>query len=138
MFAYPIFQRPAFPCKGLFTAPGIACQTLLTPPPFPRASLRFGKSWTLKGAGIAGGYSMLRMMMAIAAMLLAAGCGKMIELANQTRTVAAPREEVFASMFGDDGAFARSEERRVGKECVRRCRSRWWPYHYKKKTKKKQ
>src|SRR3546814_4536111 len=24
---------------------------------------------------------------------------------------------------------ARSEERRVGKECVRTCRSRWQPYH---------
>src|SRR3546814_19862577 len=29
----------------------------------------------------------------------------------------------------------RSEERRVGKECVSTCRSRWSPYHY-KKTKK--
>src|SRR3546814_13476486 len=28
---------------------------------------------------------------------------------------------------------ARSEERRVGKECVSTCRSRWSPYHYKKK-----
>src|SRR3546814_16771490 len=27
----------------------------------------------------------------------------------------------------------RSEERRVGKECVVTCRSRWSPYHYKKK-----
>src|SRR3546814_16248906 len=27
----------------------------------------------------------------------------------------------------------RSEERRVGKECVRTCRSRWAPSHYKKK-----
>src|SRR3546814_18388172 len=27
----------------------------------------------------------------------------------------------------------RSAERRVGKECVRTCRSRWSPYHYKKK-----
>src|SRR3546814_14305449 len=27
----------------------------------------------------------------------------------------------------------RSEERRVGKECVSPCRSRWSPYHYKKK-----
>src|SRR3546814_11427792 len=26
-------------------------------------------------------------------------------------------------------ALARSEERRVGKECVRTCRSRWSPYH---------
>src|SRR3546814_19341551 len=29
----------------------------------------------------------------------------------------------------------RSEERRVGKECVSTCRSRWSPYHYKKKKK---
>src|SRR3546814_13203593 len=28
----------------------------------------------------------------------------------------------------------RSEERRVGKECVSTCSSRWSPYHYKKKT----
>src|SRR3546814_11577418 len=27
---------------------------------------------------------------------------------------------------------ARAEERRVGKACVRTCRSRWSPYHYKK------
>src|SRR3546814_19355104 len=27
------------------------------------------------------------------------------------------------------GAKARSEERRVGKECVSTCRSRWSPYH---------
>src|SRR3546814_16732196 len=39
----------------------------------------------------------------------------------------------------DDGTFdgsvslGRSEERRVGKECVSTCRSRWSPYHYKKK-----
>src|SRR3546814_18878519 len=33
--------------------------------------------------------------------------------------------------------LTRSEERRVGKECVSTCRSRWSPYHYKKKTKPK-
>src|SRR3546814_14449329 len=32
----------------------------------------------------------------------------------------------------------RSEERRVGKECVRTCRSRWSPYHYKKKKQPEQ
>src|SRR3546814_14531600 len=33
-------------------------------------------------------------------------------------------------------AFAdRSEERRVGEECVRTCRSRWSPVHYKKTIK---
>src|SRR3546814_13797580 len=30
---------------------------------------------------------------------------------------------------GLDFAPRRSEERRVGKECVSTCRSRWWPYH---------
>src|SRR3546814_16115218 len=30
----------------------------------------------------------------------------------------------------------RSEERRVGKECVSTCRSRWSPYHYNKKNNK--
>ena len=28
-----------------------------------------------------------------------------------------------------DSYVARSEERRVGKECLRLCRSRWSPYH---------
>src|SRR3546814_17652336 len=30
------------------------------------------------------------------------------------------------------GPHTRSEERRVGKECVSTCRSRWSPYHYQK------
>src|SRR3546814_18688905 len=29
----------------------------------------------------------------------------------------------------------RSEERRVGRECVSLCTSRWWPQHYKQKRK---
>src|SRR3546814_14505186 len=33
--------------------------------------------------------------------------------------------------------LGRSEERRVGKECVSTCRSRWSPYHSKKKNKMK-
>src|SRR3546814_16599584 len=33
-------------------------------------------------------------------------------------------------------ALTRSEERRVGKECVSTCRSRWSPYHSKKNTHK--
>src|SRR3546814_16124336 len=44
---------------------------------------------------------------------------------------------------GDEGSgeeanegVDRSEERRVGKECVRTCRSRWSPYHSHKKKHK--
>src|SRR3546814_12191760 len=48
-----------------------------------------------------------------------------------------PEEEVSDLMglmmrfiLSDLDAFAaRSEERRVGKECVSKCRSRWSPYH---------
>src|SRR3546814_16723148 len=35
------------------------------------------------------------------------------------------------------GGVMRSEERRVGKECVSTCRSRWSQYHEKKKTRTK-
>src|SRR3546814_12534292 len=37
------------------------------------------------------------------------------------------RKHVSADLTLDD--YVRSEERRVGKECVSTCRSRWSPYH---------
>src|SRR3546814_10969581 len=43
----------------------------------------------------------------------------------------AARKARAALYWGVAGA-SRSEERRVGKECVSTCRSRWSPYHYKK------
>src|SRR3546814_6941933 len=33
---------------------------------------------------------------------------------------------ISGAVFADDGQEARSEERRVGKECVSTCSSRWW------------
>src|SRR3546814_11908586 len=48
------------------------------------------------------------------------------------------QEDLQAPEFIDDdvchlaGVYDRSEERRVGKECVSTCRSRWSPYHSKK------
>ena len=47
---------------------------------------------------------MLRNLFLIAAALLLASCGEMAALVSQTKTVAAPREEVFKKMFGTDGA----------------------------------
>src|SRR3546814_4771565 len=41
------------------------------------------------------------------------------------------RPDAMADVVGGAGA-GRSEERRVGKECVSTCRSRCSPYHYKK------
>src|SRR3546814_8046002 len=44
-----------------------------------------------------------------------------------------PEEQAKWDVMLDD--LKRSEERRVGKECVSTCRSRWSPYHSKKKYK---
>src|SRR3546814_1226331 len=42
-----------------------------------------------------------------------------------------PGTRVLVLTVHDDVAYLRSEERRVGKECVSTCRSRWSPYHEK-------
>ena len=38
-------------------------------------------------------------------------------------------DSIIVGQFVGSSALARSEERRVGKECLRLCRSRWSPYH---------
>src|SRR3546814_14339257 len=58
-----------------------------------------------------------------------------------TRRDGSPNRSEVGAMEPLDIIFlflARSEERRVGKECVSTCRSRWSPYHYKKKIQKNQ
>src|SRR3546814_18940085 len=46
-------------------------------------------------------------------------------------------EQVAGDVLEEDSPRQlRSEERRVGQECVSPCRSRWSPYHSKKKTSK--
>src|SRR3546814_5039397 len=60
--------------------------------------------------------------------------------AHPTHLVAAPPREHLRRLLpwctsrsalglGHTKPWHRSEERRVGKECVSRCRSRWSPYH---------
>src|SRR3546814_11909444 len=48
------------------------------------------------------------------------------EAAPQPPTRPAPRVATGGTLFE---RMSRSEERRVGKECVSTCRSRWSPYH---------
>src|SRR3546814_12351473 len=40
-----------------------------------------------------------------------------------------PGDDLFGSVARCERLVDRSEERRVGKECVSTCRSRWSPYH---------
>src|SRR3546814_5039880 len=57
--------------------------------------------------------------------------------ARAARVLGVDTDRVYAFTYALNAAHcgaARSEERRVGKECVRTCRSRWSPYPYKKKT----
>src|SRR3546814_14811171 len=46
-----------------------------------------------------------------------------VRIANEARTGLVPVADLYARLT------LRSEERRVGKECVSTCRSRWSPYH---------
>src|SRR3546814_15423464 len=58
----------------------------------------------------------------------------LFELVRVARGARAEREHLEPVQ---EEALARSEERSVGKECVSTCRSRWSPYHEKKKNHKK-
>src|SRR3546814_10527434 len=51
---------------------------------------------------------------------------KTVEAAEASWSAPPPIDLSFAA---EPGAEERSEERRVGKECVSTCRSRWAPYH---------
>src|SRR3546814_12418769 len=57
-----------------------------------------------------------------------------LRLANQGYTMREIAEQIelpesLATFWANRGYYGRSEERRVGKECVSTCRSRWSPYH---------
>src|SRR3546814_1797310 len=45
------------------------------------------------------------------------------------RCLSTSRKQWICSAFRSTPSGRRSEERRVGKECVSTCRSRWSPYH---------
>ena len=52
-----------------------------------------------------------------------------IELMGEGRKLADQLKKKLAVVIPGYKIESRSEERRVGKECLRLCRSRWSPYH---------
>src|SRR3546814_3408610 len=94
------------------------------------------KGITIQGALAGGG----EFDIVVAAAILAVD--HEVDLLHQPRLVlgggTAEDQETAAWAIRPDGEFhavvgVRSDERRVGKECVSTCRSRWSPYHTKKK-----
>src|SRR3546814_2285701 len=57
------------------------------------------------------------------------GVRKMEATTDQIATIAALNDTARRTMGVTCRTVIRSEERRVGKECVSTCRSRWSPYH---------
>src|SRR3546814_5053319 len=60
---------------------------------------------------------------------LAAQMGATLKFRNAGQVCAAPTRFYIQSGVYEAFMERRSEERRVGKECVSTCRSRWTPYH---------
>src|SRR3546814_18940290 len=54
---------------------------------------------------------------------------------SQARRALELAQAAMAQGREDDARSLRSEERRVGQECVSTCRHRWSPYHYKNNNK---
>src|SRR3546814_15670402 len=67
------------------------------------------------------------------AKVTAQNVGKRFAMVLDGKVLSAPsiNEPILGGSAQISGSFsvARSEERRVGKECVSTCRSRWSPYH---------
>src|SRR3546814_18378392 len=62
-------------------------------------------------------------------------CAATVEILAGIGVDAATRASALIAVMPEapDGTAGRSEERRVGKECVSKCNSRWSPLHSKKK-----
>src|SRR3546814_17981103 len=79
------------------------------------------------GLAVGGGYRAFRL--SAKSIISAAGATTNLLNIDHQENVAFAYGELSLPIFGQENRTASSEERRVGKECVRTCRSRWSPYH---------
>src|SRR3546814_13271855 len=99
----------------------------------------YDKGVAIAGSRLAEGAALLLLRIALAGVFWRSGQTKMVE--GSVLRIDPSQYDLFRSEFSGlplDPAIAvplttfsehlRSEERRVGKECVRTCRSRWSPY----------
>src|SRR3546814_13543894 len=75
-------------------------------------------------AALAPGFGLLGTLAGMVAMLRELGTGDIARVGSGMAVA------MLATLYGVVlSNLIRSEARRVGKECVSTCRSRWWPYH---------
>src|SRR3546814_7733295 len=67
-------------------------------------------------------------------LIMVSGFDRYFQIASCFRDEDARKDRSPGEFYQLDVEMSRSEERRVGKGCVRTCRSRWSPYHEKKKN----
>ena len=81
--------------------------------------------------GWIGGGCAKGVVIAAAQATLATGLPKLVRISNEAVADEAGVEQhaMLCASNGTIELFIRSEERRVGKECIPPCRSRWSPYH---------
>src|SRR3546814_13628965 len=100
---------------------------------FPARTLHIGEAAGIHPGRDTGEVSVIRRLVTLPAFLfLIASAGTAMAAERFNWEVWHP-EPVSTAMERIDMFHLRSEERRVGKECVSTCSSRWSPYHYKKK-----
>src|SRR3546814_18904894 len=94
-------------------------------------------------AGDAAGQVFVFFILTVAAAEAAIGLAILVTLFRNRRTITVAEIDTLKGRRNDAGHGirdlehgARSEERRVGKECVSTYRSRWWQLHYNNKNNK--
>src|SRR3546814_21058154 len=125
LFPYTSLFRSVERAAGGQAAPG----TAVSAP--PRRRTRLGRATRL-GVEVLGG------LVAVVVLVVAVAAWRLSEGPIRTNFLTPWLEAAVNDAGGNTISVGRSEQRRVGKECVCTCRSRWAPYHKKKKQLKKQ
>src|SRR3546814_19662908 len=95
--------------------------------PLPKPGVRTGRRWSLSLIWLVPTVAALAGIVLVLRAWLASGPAITISFDSAEGLQAGSTEVRYKDVVV--GKVKRSEERRVGKECVSTCRSRWSPYH---------
>src|SRR3546814_19348103 len=93
------------------------------------AGLGLDAAFNRVGAELTRSHPALATHFALVSLELRAGKSRADALRNLADRIGLDEINSFVTLMIQSDSLGRSEERRVGKECVRTCRSRWSPYN---------